>query len=110
METTPGKEKGRIKRKTVDRENFIAETISLNNKGFLVVTFKWWEWACGLTSTPENALSPSRRIELCEKSKLRNGNCVVAYAYIGKGVRESKSKKKRYTKVIIFENAQNKSV
>lgn len=36
---------------------------------------------CALTSTPENALSGNRRIELCEKSKLRSGNCVVAYAY-----------------------------
>lgn len=30
---------------------------------------------------PENALSGNRRIELCEKSKLRNGSCDVAKAY-----------------------------
>lgn len=33
-----------------------------------------------LTSTPENALSGNRRIELCEKSRLRSGRVVVAYA------------------------------
>lgn len=33
-----------------------------------------------LTSTPEKALSGKRRIELCEKSKLRRGKSVVAYA------------------------------
>lgn len=34
-----------------------------------------------LTSMPENALSGKRRMELCEKSKLRSGKLVVAYAY-----------------------------
>ena len=36
---------------------------------------------CMLTSMPENALSGRRRMELCEKSKLRSGKFVVAYAY-----------------------------
>lgn len=35
---------------------------------------------CVLTSTPEKALSGKRRMELCEKSKLRSGRSVVAYA------------------------------
>lgn len=34
-----------------------------------------------LTSMPENALSGKRRMELCEKSKLRNGRLEVANAY-----------------------------
>lgn len=37
-----------------------------------------------LTSMPENALSGKRRMELCEKSRLRNGRLDVANACIGK--------------------------
>lgn len=74
-------EKWKRKKSRIGRESTKAEIISLNNEAFSFVIAVRVGVYCVRTSTPENALSGNRRMELCEKSKLRNGNCVVAYAY-----------------------------